>query len=120
MARDWAAVATAITTRLAELEMTQQELAARSGVSVATLRQLQRGMERRRNPRTLAAVSSALQWPDGHLGEIAESTLAPGHPATPSTRAVQTGDAEAMGELRRVVAALGDRIDAIERRLDVT
>ncbi len=117
MPRDWAAVATAITTRLAELEMTQQELAARSGVSVATLRQLQRGMDRRRNPRTLAAVSSALRWPAGYLGDVAEGqdVARPVANALPRRLEADAGD---LAELRRVVATLGDRIDAIERRLD--
>jgi hypothetical protein len=65
-------------------------------------------------------VSSALQWPDGHLGEIAEGTVTTGRSSTVPPRAVQADDAAALGELRRVVAALGDRIDAIERRLDAT
>ncbi|MFC7612322.1 helix-turn-helix domain-containing protein [Actinokineospora soli] len=42
MSKDWQAVADAINARLDELEMTQKELADRSGVSVATLRQLQK------------------------------------------------------------------------------
>ncbi|WP_235609343.1 helix-turn-helix domain-containing protein [Frankia casuarinae] len=48
--------------------MSQQALAAASGVSVATLRELARGTSSRRaQDATLAAISRALGWPDDHL-----------------------------------------------------
>ena len=110
----WAAVADAINTRLAELKMTQQELAQRSGVSVATLRQLQRNYQpKRRNPRTLAAISEGLRWPAHHLSRVLEG-VAPEPPA----------DVEAMQavveELRVRVVKLEetDQLSAIRADLD--
>ena len=78
----WSAVAEAINTRLVELKMTQHELAQRSGVSVATLRQLQRNYQpKRRNPRTLAAISEGLRWPPHHLTRVLEGAGSPEPPA---------------------------------------
>lgn len=116
MVRDWQAVAEAINTRLAELDMTQQELSTRSGVSVATLRQLQRGLERRRSERTLADVSVGLRWAAGHLAAVADSRV-PADPAT-STVAVVDARGEDLAALRKSVASLADRLDDVERRLD--
>ena len=67
---DWAGVATALNERMAALRVGQQELAQRSGVSVSTLRQLQHGASRRVQNRTLAAISTALDWPEDHLTTV--------------------------------------------------
>jgi transcriptional regulator with XRE-family HTH domain len=64
---NWTAVGDAITERLDELDMQQRELAALSNVSVATIRELQRGKVRRRNPRILRDISLGLGWPANHL-----------------------------------------------------
>lgn len=65
---NWQAVANAINDRMTELPLSQKELADRSGVSVATLRELQHAKAtRKRSARTLAAISQALGWPDGYL-----------------------------------------------------
>jgi transcriptional regulator with XRE-family HTH domain len=64
---NWTAVGDAITERLAELPMEQKELAAKSGVSVAMIREIQRGKERRRHPRVLRDISVALDWPANYL-----------------------------------------------------
>lgn len=65
---DWQAVGAAITARMRERRTSQQALAAASGVSVATLRELARGTSSRRaQDSTLAAISRALGWADDHL-----------------------------------------------------
>ncbi len=65
---DWQAVADALNARMAALRIGQQALATASGVSVATIRQLQHGAQRRRvQNATLTAVASALDWPHDHL-----------------------------------------------------
>ncbi|WP_163549782.1 helix-turn-helix domain-containing protein [Candidatus Frankia nodulisporulans] len=65
---DWPAVGQAVNVRMRERRITQQALAAVSGVSVATLRELQRGTSRRRaQDTTLIAIARALGWPDDHL-----------------------------------------------------
>lgn len=71
MEEDWSAVAEAINARAAELALKQKELAERSGVSLAIVREVQQGrIERRRNPRTLEALSIALDWHPQHLTAV--------------------------------------------------
>lgn len=75
MGKDWAAVAAAINTRLADLGMTQKELSERSGIAVFTLRQIQNPEAyppRRRSAPTLAAISRALRLPEDHLARVAD------------------------------------------------
>lgn len=111
MAKDWDAVAAAIKARLVEIDMTQSDLAARAGVALMTVRELQHNLQpRRRSPRTLTAVSEALGWPGDQLARILE-----GQP-------VVDVDAEdpVLGELETVkedLTAISRRLDAIERRL---
>lgn len=58
--------------RMTALALKQKRLADQSGVSVITLRELQTGVVRDRQPSTLAAISRALQWPADALERIAE------------------------------------------------
>lgn len=101
MGKDWEAVAAAINTRLAELDMTQIDVSKKSGVSVATLRQMQHGVSRRRSPRTLADVSEALRWPPQYLEQLADGASAlPGH--------------DRLSRLETDVADLRARLEALE------
>lgn len=107
MGKDWDAVATAINTRLAELDLTQRELSERSGVSTATLRQLQNNYEpRRRSPRLLSAVSEALRWPAGHLAQVLEGE---------APEAEADLRAEVL-RLRQEVAELRERLGVLEEK----
>jgi DNA-binding Xre family transcriptional regulator len=67
---DWPAVAAALNERMATRRVGQQELATLSGVSVSTLRQVQHGAGRRVQNKTLAAISRALDWPEGYLTDV--------------------------------------------------
>jgi transcriptional regulator with XRE-family HTH domain len=111
VAKDWDAVAAAIRARLVEIDMTQADLAARAGVALMTVRELQHNLQpRRRNPRTLAAVSEALGWPGDQLARILE-----GQPAVDVDK-----DDPVLAELdavREDLTAIYRRLDAIERRL---
>ncbi|TDC94023.1 XRE family transcriptional regulator [Saccharopolyspora aridisoli] len=107
MGKDWDAVATAINTRLAELDLTQRELAERSGVSTATLRQLQNNYEpRRRSPRLLAAISEALRWPSDHLAQVLEGE-------SPEEEADLRAE---VARLRKDVAELRERLGVLEEK----
>ena len=98
---NWAAVARAISDRVRELGWRQRELAERSHVSVAVVRELQRHtVERRRSPRTLEALSVALGWEPEHLDRVLK-----GH-------AQQSGRLTAPDS-----AALWSRLDSFESRL---
>jgi DNA-binding Xre family transcriptional regulator len=114
---DWAGVAHALNERMAALRIGQQELAERSGVSVSTLRQLQHGASRRVQNRTLAAISTALDWPEDHLTAVLRS----GH-RTP--RATTPGEPDpVLDGLHRIEAQLtdlADRLASIETLLRAT
>ena len=87
---DWAAVARAISGRVRELGWRQRELAGRSHVSVAVVREIQRHtVERRRSPRTLQALSVALGWEPEHLdGVLKGRSQQSGNHASPDLAAV--------------------------------
>lgn len=103
---DWAAVAEAINERVNELGWRQGELAERSHVSRATVREIQHHIvERRRSARTLEALSIALGWHPQHIEAVLRRHQPP-EVAEPTTR---------NGE------SLWSRMDALERRLsDIT
>lgn len=111
MARDWAAVAAAMKTRLAELDMTQAELVQRSGLAPMTIREvLFNTAERRRSPQTLAALSEALGWPAGYLQAIAQGRD-PGNPDAddPVLKELAT--------MKEAITGIIARLDAIEQEL---
>ena len=103
MSEDWAAVAEAINERVAELGWRQRELAERSHVSSAIVREIQRHtVERRRSPRTLESLSVTLGWEPQHLDAVLKGRRPPG------AREPVTGNGETPMS----------RLDTIERRLD--
>lgn len=107
MGRDWDAVAKAINTRMDELDMTQQELAVASGVSTATLRELQHNKNpRRRSARLLEAISSALRWPPSHLSQVLQGDV-----NVANDREGVRGELE---QLRGEVTELRARVEALE------
>lgn len=107
MGKDWDAVAKAINTRMDELDMTQQELAVASGVSTATLRELQHNKNpRRRSVRLMEAISSALSWPPAHLSRVLEEGV-----SVPGDEKSIRGE---LHELRDEVTELRARIEALE------
>ena len=110
-ADDWAGVAAALNARVAALRMTQQELASRSGVSPATIREIQHNHRpRKRYGRTLAALSEALQWPAEYLDNV----LA-GRSPEQAGRPAPGDDDQVLQELR----AIREVLQGIKGRLDV-
>lgn len=98
---NWAAVALAINDRVRELGWRQRELAERSHVSAAVVREIQRHtVERRRSPRTLQALSVALGWEPDHLDRVLKA------------HAHQAGSLSAADS-----AAVWSRLDSLELRL---
>jgi transcriptional regulator with XRE-family HTH domain len=113
MAKDWDAVATAIKNRLAELDMTQAELAARAGVALMTVRELQHNLKpRRRSPRTLGAVSEALGWASDQIARILDGE----HPPGPDANDPVVAELDA---LKADLVSVLRRLDAIERQLSI-
>lgn len=111
MNKDWDAVAAAISTRMDELEMTQQQLAGRAGVSLQTVRELQHNLvPRKRTPRTLEAMSTALNLPKHHLGTVLEG-------GDSTARTVEAPTASEMSDVKRQLAEVTERLGKIESRL---
>ena len=106
MSQDWAAVAKAINDRVNELGWLQRELAKRSHVSQAIVREIQHHVvERRRSPRTLESLSVALGWHPQHLDAVLRSRT----PPEPDEPVTDSGD------------TLWSRLDALEERMnDIT
>lgn len=105
MSDNWAAVAKAINERAAELGLRQRDLADRSGVSLAIVREIQRHtVERKRSHRTLEALSEALDWHPQHL-------LAVLHNRRPPARGEPREDMQDPVSAR--LAAIEDRLTEI-------
>lgn len=103
MAEDWAAVADAINGRVNELGWRQRELAERSRVSQAIVRELQHHtVERRRSARTLESLSVTLGWHPQHLDAVLHGRRPPA----------------ADEPVSRTEDSLWSRLDTLERRLD--
>jgi lambda repressor-like predicted transcriptional regulator len=106
LTQDWQAVATAIADRLDERGMTMTELAAQSGVSLTTVRELVHVLNtRRRQPRTLTALSIALGWPSEHLGQVLR-----GQPSATET----ASNTDTLGAIRAELRDLQTRVSALE------
>ncbi|MEU7934490.1 helix-turn-helix transcriptional regulator [Micromonospora echinofusca] len=111
---DWQAVASAINSRMAELPMTQQELAERSKVSVATLRELQYATAtRKRSARTLAAISQALSWPDDYLRAVLTGATPP--PSGGGSAGRVDSSSLVLARLDQLHAEVRRLADAVER-----
>ncbi|MFC0105642.1 XRE family transcriptional regulator [Kibdelosporangium aridum] len=103
MSEDWAAVAKAINERVNELGWRQRELAERSQVSQAIVREIQHHVvERRRSARTLESLSTAMGLHPQHLEAVlhGRTPAAPGEPMAQRDNNVMS------------------RLDGLERRLD--
>jgi hypothetical protein len=93
VAEDWVAVANAINERVNELGWRQRELAQRSHVSQAIVRELQHHtVERRRSARTLEALSVTLGWHPQHLAAVLRGRTPPelGEPVSDNSRTVSS------------------------------
>lgn len=113
MAEDWAAVATAISDRLAQLRATQMEVAARARVSLTTLRELQHNISpRRRRPQTLSALSEALGWPADYLAGILHGEKPRPHPDEEHDPVLKS-----LSSVERELGQLRDRVERIEQQL---
>lgn len=102
MSKDWQAVAKAVNTRMDELGMTQAELVRDSRVAPMTVQTIRKGEDRNRSPHTLAAISTALRWPPGHLEDIADGSAA------------VVDDDVRVARLESEIAELRERVERLE------
>jgi hypothetical protein len=119
VSEDWAAVAQAISQRVAELGINQAELIERSQVSKATVGELyHNSAQRRRSARTLEALSMALGWHPQHLVAVLKGQRVPeiGEPASRSDDDIPGRLAAIEYRLARIETRLG-AIDELSDRL---
>lgn len=130
MTEDWAAVARAIHQRSAELGFRQRDLIERSRVSKAVVGEITRNVvQRRRNTRTLEALSLALDWHPQHLTAVLHGRVPPsvGEPIyrfdeedVPARLAAIEHQLRAIHERLDEIASINDRLDdmrSISKRL---
>jgi len=118
MRENWAAVAREVNSRAVALGLSQKELAQRSGVSPAILREIQHNnTQRDRSPRTLEAISVALHCHPLHLSAIRNGQPPPNltadlpQPSDPILAALQLLTREVRG-LRTEVRTLTNRLES--------
>lgn len=75
-ATEWVKVGTAVRERMIALDITEDELARKAALSLATIRGVLRGSGRRQRW-TLDDLSRALDWPSGYLVTIAKGGTPP-------------------------------------------
>jgi prefoldin subunit 5 len=122
--QDWGAVSKALRDRLAETGRTQTELANTARVSLTTVRELVHNLNaRRRNPRTLVALSVALGWPERHLDDVlrgqasGDSAIERRDPVIEELRGLR----EQLGAVQLEIAAVRERtseLTEIKGKLD--
>lgn len=116
MSEDWTAVAKAINARVDELGLRQRELAERSHVSQAIVREIQHHtVERRRSARTLEALSLALNWHPEHLTAVLSGQRAP-ELGTPVTSPEEDVPAR-LAAIERQLRTITHRLDEMNTKL---
>ncbi len=126
MTEDWVAVANAIKERVNELGWRQRELAQRSHVSQAIVRELQHHtVERRRSARTLEALSVALGWHPQHLAAVLRGRTPPelGDPISDNDRTVSSRlDAidERLSEITDLLHAMNANLATVVSRIETS
>jgi hypothetical protein len=110
LSEDWAGVAKAINERVNELGWRQRELAERSKVSQAIVREIQHHVvERKRSTRTLESLSITLGWHPQHLLSVLHGKKPP-EPDEPAGVGAET--------VWSRLDALDERMSEINERLD--
>lgn len=119
MAEDWSAVAKAINARMSDLDLRQKDVAERSGVSVAIIRELsQDRIQRQRNPRTLEALSLALGWHPQHLTAVLNGEDPPLRSASATQTLSQDRVVVLLDAILRELRGLRAQMTALNRRMD--
>ncbi|WP_026423424.1 hypothetical protein [Actinokineospora inagensis] len=112
MGDDWGAVARCVRERLVELEMPQARLVQRSQVSKLVVREIAGGtVIRSRSPRTLEALSAALELHPQHLLAVLRGESPP--------KVGGTGDPalDRLDDVRELLGFILARLDRIESRI---
>lgn len=88
--QDWRRLGTYVTRRRTELGLTQSQVQARGGPSVATVRNIERAIQDRYRDSALRSLERVLDWPSGAVDRI----LAGGEPkeAAPTAGFAYPGD----------------------------
>lgn len=113
---DWEAVGKAIRDRMVQLGLLQEELARRSNIAPATIREIEYNtVQRRRGKRTLRALSAALEWHEDHLEAIRNREAPPARETL--GQAARNAAAGAATAIEETLRELLGRVAEIERML---
>lgn len=113
MDQDWDAVAKAISDRIAELGIRQRDLADRANVGLSTVQELVNNWKpRKRNPKTLAAISEALGWPPGKIQAVADGR--PDELSEPSASSLAAHSRDVVQAVEALLQKLGGASPAEE------
>jgi transcriptional regulator with XRE-family HTH domain len=107
----WVTVAQAIKARMAELGITQIDLATKASVGLSTIQELTAGVVRRRQARTLAAISEALGWPSDQILRLSQGR------GRPDVREQANSIRDELRSIRQDQEAITRRLDALEAHI---
>lgn len=102
MRGNWADVAQVVNDRMAEVSLSQKELADKSHVSVATIRNIQKGVAQERSDAVLSAIARALDLREDYLRSVADGLASSADREDP------------IATLRTEVADLRERVEQLE------
>jgi len=125
VSEDWLAVGDAVSKRMRERGMTQKQLAERSKVSPATIRQIQHHKgSHRHSPRTLEALSDGLDWPAPYLDNLLNGHAQQEIRADVTLQSRVSALEELLGKISVILEQrLGDVVDVIynsDSEVDIT
>jgi transcriptional regulator with XRE-family HTH domain len=114
------AIANAISERRHELRLNLVDIVRRSGLSAATVSKLANGAEGTKpRPKTLAAVSIALDLPDSYLEDVGAGEQPTHHSTDPFVEAMSQLDRieQRIAEVDRITLRLARTARLLDRRL---
>ena len=110
--KTWLAIGHLIFDRMEQLGISQTRLVIRSGLSKAIVGELVHGKARQRSPRTLAALSNALEWHPDYLECILEGRTPPEAPT-----AIYAPGASDWEEVLEILRDMNQRLAEIGQRI---
>ena len=129
MSENWAAVGEAVSRRMDERGILPRQLVKRARVAPATLQLIRHHPgSHRHSPRTLEAISIALDWPPDYLDNVLYGRPQPGEPEQVAGDASLQSRVSALEQLLHKIGVileqrLGDVVDVIYRsdsEVDIT
>jgi transcriptional regulator with XRE-family HTH domain len=102
-----------------QLGVSQAQMIIRSGLSKAMVGELVRGSTvRHRSPRTLAAMSEALEWHHDHLESLLQGRIPPTPEGSESSKRLPARGIDRWEELTERLISIERRLVEIDRKIN--